>query len=242
MKKYLLLVLILTFSLFGSSCYFLVQEEKTEIKESTKTEAVSAESDKESGKVSKSEETDKTDKSDKTSIKVYATIKTSIGGQEQEEMVLELYPEIAPNTVNNFIELADSGYYDGIIFHRVISGFMIQGGDPTGTGMGGPEYSIKGEFSNNGFENKLSHKRGTISMARSQDYNSAGSQFFICHADADFLDGDYATFGKLIKGESTLDNIAKVETKSDRPIDECKIESLTIDYNGYVLKEVEKIK
>ena len=123
-------------------------------------------------------------------------------------MELELYPDIAPATVENFIKLASEGFYDGLTFHRIISGFMIQGGDPQGTGFGGSKDTIKGEFSSNGFENNLSHKRGVISMARSQNPNSASSQFFICHADSEFLDGNYAAFGKMTSGFEVLDKLA----------------------------------
>jgi len=147
-----------------------------------------------------------------------------------DQIKVELYPEIAPKTVENFIKLAESGFYDGIIFHRVIPGFMIQGGDPTGTGMGGPGWTIKGEFTRNGFENKLSHVRGVISMARTSDPNSAGSQFFIMHADSDYLDGQYAAFGKVIEGIEGVDHIAAVETdRSDKPTKEQKIKSVTIE-------------
>ena len=130
----------------------------------------------------------------------------------------ELYPEFAPNTVNNFLSLASKGFYDGLIFHRVIAGFMIQGGDPAGNGTGGPGYGIKGEFSANGVENGLSHKRGVLSMARSADMDSAGSQFFIMHADGDFLDGQYAAFGMVLGGLDEVDVIASVPTDSnDKP-------------------------
>ena len=130
----------------------------------------------------------------------------------------ELYPELAPNTVANFVNLVESGFYDGLIFHRVIPGFMIQGGDPQGTGMGGPGYSIKGEFARNGFrENTLRHTRGVLSMARSMMPNSAGSQFFIMHADAPHLDGDYAAFGKVTDGMDVVDQIAKVKTGFSGP-------------------------
>lgn len=128
-----------------------------------------------------------------------------------DTMKAELYPEVAPNTVNNFISLVKK-VYDGLIFHRIISGFMIQGGDPDGTGMGGPGYSIKGEFSYNGVDNNLKHSRGVLSMARAQHPDSAGSQFFIMHANAPHLDGQYAAFGKLIEGEDVLDSIASVDT------------------------------
>ena len=130
----------------------------------------------------------------------------------------ELYPEIAPNTVNNFIALANSGFYDGVVFHRVIPGFMIQGGCPGGTGMGGPGYGIKGEFAANGVENPIRHTRGVISMARSQMPNSAGSQFFIMHADAPHLDGSYAAFGHVVEGMDVVDEIASVATDfRDKP-------------------------
>ncbi|NPE20219.1 peptidylprolyl isomerase [Fusibacter sp. A1] len=158
-------------------------------------------------------------------------------------MTLELYPSIAPNTVANFVELAESGYYDGLIFHRIIKGFMIQGGDPDGTGMGGPGYGIKGEFTKNGFENKLSHLPGVISMARSQMPDSAGSQFFIVHEDASFLDGDYAAFGKVIEGMDVVEVLANVATEkpSDRPLEEQVMASVKVDRNGYELPEVIKI-
>lgn len=151
---------------------------------------------------------------------------------------LELYPEIAPNTVRNFISLANSKFYDGLIFHRVISGFMIQGGDPEGTGMGGPDYSIYGEFTNNQFENTLLHTKGVISMARSNDKNSAGSQFFIMHGDTSSLDGDYAAFGKVIEGMDVVDSIAQVETGSnDRPKKDIKIKSINVDTFGVTYNE-----
>ena len=133
-------------------------------------------------------------------------------------MKAELYPEIAPKTVENFVSLVEKGFYDGLIFHRVIPGFMIQGGDPSGNGTGGPGYEIVGEFSSNGFENNLKHERGVLSMARTADPNSAGSQFFIMHRDAPHLDGEYAAFGKLIEGFDTLNRIAETTTApDDRP-------------------------
>ena len=146
----------------------------------------------------------------------------------------ELYPELAPNTVANFVNLVESGFYDGLIFHRVIPGFMIQGGDPQGTGMGGPGYSIKGEFARNGFrENTLRHTRGVLSMARSMMPNSAGSQFFIMHADAPHLDVDYAAFGKVTDGMDVVDRIASVRTgMQDRPVEEQKIARATVDTFG----------
>ncbi len=171
------------------------------------------------------------------------TIATKIGDQQLEDMQLLLNPASAPNTVANFVTLANDGYYNGLIFHRIIEDFMVQGGDPTGTGMGGPEYSIYGEFKSNGFDNEISHERGVISMARSQHPNSAGSQFFICHKDASFLDGDYAAFGKLISGETALDALATTKTlQGDRPEVDCVITSITVDLNGYELPEVEKLQ
>ena len=158
-----------------------------------------------------------------------ATIKMKSGGIIR----IELYPEIAPNTVNNFISLANKGFYDGTIFHRVIADFMIQGGCPEGSGMGGPGYCIKGEFRFNGYKNDLKHKRGVISMARAMSPNSAGSQFFIMHKDAKHLDGQYAAFGKVIEGMDEVDRIATVATDfSDRPLDEEKMESVRVDTQG----------
>ena len=154
-----------------------------------------------------------------------------------DTMKAELYPEVAPNTVNNFISLVKKGFYDGLIFHRIISGFMIQGGDPDGTGMGGPGYSIKGEFSYNGVDNNLKHSRGVLSMARAQHPDSAGSQFFIMHANAPHLDGQYAAFGKLIEGEDVLDSIASVDTDwNDRPrkpqvMNTVTVETFGVDYD-----------
>ena len=144
-------------------------------------------------------------------------------------MKAELYPDIAPITVKNFVDLAAKGFYNGLIFHRVIPDFMIQGGDPEGTGMGGPGYSIKGEFSANGVRNDLKHTRGVLSMARAQDPDSAGSQFFIMHADYPYLDGQYAAFGKLIEGIEVVDKIASVRTDyNDRPLEPQQIEFMTV--------------
>ena len=156
-------------------------------------------------------------------------------------MKAELYPEIAPNTVNNFISLVQKGFYDGLIFHRVISGFMIQGGDPQGTGMGGPGYSIKGEFAMNGVRNDLKHTRGVLSMARSMMPNSAGSQFFIMHANAPHLDGQYAAFGKVVEGLDVVDKIASVRTGwQDKPVEEQKIQSMTVELFGETYPEPER--
>ena len=156
-------------------------------------------------------------------------------------MKAELYPEVAPNTVNNFISLVKKGYYDGLIFHRVIRGFMIQGGCPQGTGVGGPGYSIKGEFSQNGFKNDLKHTEGVLSMARSMMPNSAGSQFFIMHKDAPHLDGAYAAFGKVTEGMDVVNKIAEERTDySDRPLKTQKIKSMTVDTFGVEYPEPEK--
>ena len=157
-------------------------------------------------------------------------------------MKAELYPEIAPNTVNNFISLASKGYYDGLTFHRVIAGFMIQGGCPNGNGMGGPGYQIKGEFSQNGFKNNLKHTPGVLSMARSMMPNSAGSQFFIMHENSPHLDGQYAAFGKVIEGLEVVDKIAQVGTDwSDRPMVPQIIESMTVETFGETYPEPEKM-
>ena len=156
-------------------------------------------------------------------------------------MKAELYPQVAPNTVNNFISLVNKGFYDGLIFHRVINGFMIQGGDPEGTGMGGPNYSIKGEFSQNGFKNDLKHTEGVLSMARSMRPDSAGSQFFIMHKAAPHLDGAYAAFGKVIEGMDVVNKIATTRTTyGDRPVKEQKMASVTVDTFGIDYPEPEK--
>lgn len=157
-------------------------------------------------------------------------------------MKAELYPDVAPNTVNNFISLVKKGFYDGLIFHRVIAGFMIQGGDPEGSGIGGPGYSIKGEFNYNGVENNLKHSRGVLSMARAQHPDSAGSQFFIMHADAPHLDGQYAAFGKLVEGEDVLDSIASIDTDwSDRPRTPQVMKTVTVDTFGVGYAEPETL-
>ncbi|NLZ71280.1 MAG: peptidylprolyl isomerase [Clostridiaceae bacterium] len=157
------------------------------------------------------------------------TVNIKMTMSDQSSMTLELYPDIAPETVENFLKLVNDNFYDGLIFHRVIEGFMIQGGCPDGTGMGGPGWAIKGEFSMNGFDNPLKHDRGVISMARAMDPNSAGSQFFIMHANSPHLDGQYAAFGKLIEGMDTLDKIATVATDfQDKPLEEQKIESIRV--------------
>ena len=156
-------------------------------------------------------------------------------------MKAELYPELAPNTVNNFISLVNKGFYNGLIFHRVIKGFMIQGGCPDGTGMGGPGYSIKGEFNQNGFTNMLKHTEGVLSMARAMHPNSAGSQFFIMHKNSPHLDGSYAAFGKITEGMDVVNQIAEVRTDyNDRPMKEQKIKSVTVETFGVDYPEPEK--
>ena len=164
------------------------------------------------------------------------TIKMNTG----DLIKVELYPEIAPNTVNNFISLVNKGFYNGVIFHRVISGFMIQGGDPEGTGMGGPGYSIKGEFTQNGFTNQLKHSAGVLSMARAMNPNSAGSQFFIMHKNAPHLDGAYAAFGKVVEGMDIVDKIADVRTDySDRPMETQRMKTVTVETFGVEYPEPE---
>lgn len=159
-------------------------------------------------------------------------------------VVMELYPDVAPNTVNNFISLVKSGFYDNNTFHRLVPGFVLQGGDPDGTGTGGPGYSIKGEFTNNGFENNLKHTKGVISMARSNDKDSAGSQFFIMLGTSTYLDGDYAAFGKVISGMDNVERIEKEEVVSNEATGQLKknltIKKAIIDLKGKEYKEVEK--
>lgn len=156
-------------------------------------------------------------------------------------MKAELYPEAAPNTVNNFISLVKNGYYDGLIFHRVIKGFMIQGGCPDGTGMGGPGYQIKGEFAQNGYANELRHTEGVLSMARAMHPDSAGSQFFIMHKDSPHLDGQYAAFGMLIEGMDVVNKIAAVSTDySDRPMEPQIMKRVTVDTKGVDYPQPEK--
>ncbi|MDR4315091.1 peptidyl-prolyl cis-trans isomerase [Niallia circulans] len=163
--------------------------------------------------------------------------------EDNSTITLELYPDKAPNTVNNFVSLVNKGFYDGLIFHRIIPDFMIQGGDPNGNGTGGPGYSIKGEFSENGFENDLKHERGVISMARSQLPDSAGSQFFIMVADAPHLDGEYAPFGKVIEGMDVVDKIVSSKRdKNDKPVEEIKMKQITVDTKGIDYEEPKKLK
>ena len=160
---------------------------------------------------------------------------------EMENGSVKLYPQVAPNTVNNFISLVKKGFYDGVIFHRVISGFMLQGGDPDGTGMGGPGYSIKGEFTQNGFQNDLKHEPGVLSMARTMMPNSAGSQFFIMHEAAPHLDGAYAAFGKVTEGMDVVNAIAAVPTNyNDRPLEAQRMKKVTVETFGEEYPEPEK--
>ena len=162
--------------------------------------------------------------------------------EDGRQMKGELYPEIAPQSVGNFAALANSGFYDGLIFHRVIPGFMIQGGDPKGTGMGGPGYSIKGEFAQNGVKNDLVHDRGVLSMARAMDPDSAGSQFFIMVEKAPHLDGQYAAFGKVIEGMDVADAIVSAKTDwNDRPREDQRMKSVTVDTFGVDYPEPEKV-
>lgn len=169
-----------------------------------------------------------------------ATLEMENGGI----ITIELYPKVAPNTVCNFIELANDGYYDGLIFHRCIQDFMIQGGgfDPSMSGMGSPGYNIKGEFSSNGFENNLKHERGVLSMARTNDPNGAGGQFFIMVEAAPHLDGEYAAFGKVISGMEVADAIVAIETVNDQPVVDQVIKSIRVDTKGITYPEAEKIK
>ncbi len=154
----------------------------------------------------------------------------------------ELYPDIAPNTVNNFVSLINKGFYDGVIFHRVIQGFMIQGGDPDGVGTGGPGYHIKGEFSSNGFKNDLKHTAGVLSMARAMAPDSAGSQFFIMHQDSPHLDGQYASFGKVTEGMEVVNDIAGVQTDfRDAPLNPVVMDKVTVDTFGVDYPEPEKV-
>ncbi|MDF2699365.1 MAG: ppiB [Haloplasmataceae bacterium] len=159
-----------------------------------------------------------------------------------KQIKVELYPNVAPNTVNNFIELVKKGFYNGVIFHRVIKNFMIQGGDPKGTGMGGPGYSIKGEFNDNRFENKLVHARGVISMARSSMPNSAGSQFFIMHKASQHLDGQYASFGSVVEGMDVVDEIANTKTgANDKPVTPLVMKKVSVETFGVTYPEAIKL-
>ena len=181
----------------------------------------------------------------KNTVKPIVTIEMEDGAK----IKIELYPDLAPNTVNNFISLVQKNFYNGLIFHRVIPGFMIQGGDPQGTGIGGPGYSIKGEFTENGVKNTLKHTRGIISMARGQESDSAGSQFFIMVKDSDFLDGKYAAFGKVLEGMDEVDKIVATESDNTeqggnggKPLKDQKMKTVTVDTLGGTFSEPEKVK
>ena len=183
--------------------------------------------------------TETTDNTEQGSAEDYTAAITenpivTITMENDEKIVIELEPKTAPNTVANFISLVEEGFYDGLIFHRVIPGFMVQGGDPDGTGMGGPDYSIKGEFTSNGFENTMTHERGVLSMARTQQPDSAGSQFFIMVEAASHLDGDYASFGKVIEGMEVVDKIVAVERDgSDKPKEDQIMKTVEVDTKGF---------
>lgn len=217
------LLMIMCFSLFSFSLLGCTNTSKTEGSETASSES--------SGKVDEDIKISNEDLPIATIIiKGYGTVKA------------ELYPNIAENTVKNFISLANSGFYDGLTFHRIIENFMIQGGDPDGDGTGGPNYSIKGEFKANGIENSLKHEDGVLSMARSSSYNSGGSQFFIMNSTASYLDGNYAAFGKVIEGMDIIYEISKVNTDSnDRPLEDVVIESITVDTKGIEYAEPTKI-
>ncbi|QGQ46050.1 peptidylprolyl isomerase [Metabacillus sediminilitoris] len=190
---------------------------------------------------SENEKLNKLDSKPKQTIKDNPV--ATITMENNDVIKIELYPNIAPNTVSNFITLAESGFYNGVIFHRVIPGFMIQGGDPNGDGTGGPDYHIKGEFTSNGFENQLKHERGIISMARTQAPDTAGSQFFIMVADADSLDGEYAAFGKVTEGMDVVDNIVNAQRdQQDKPLKEQKMKQITIETFGIDYPQPEKIE
>lgn len=180
--------------------------------------------------------------SEKPAKKVEKNPVVTITMENGKQIKVELYPEIAPNTVANFISLINDKFYDGLIFHRVIPEFMIQGGDPEGTGTGGPDYAIKGEFSSNGFENPLKHERGVISMARSQSPDSAGSQFFIMVADYPSLDGEYAAFGKVTEGMDAVDEIVSAETNGEKPVKDQKMKTVTVDTFGEDYGKPEKVE
>ena len=184
-------------------------------------------------KDSKKTEGSTTNESVEYASKVKENPIVTITMSNDEKIVIELKPAVAPNTVANFISLVKEGFYDGLIFHRVIPDFMIQGGDPLGNGTGGPDYSIDGEFSSNGIDNSLKHERGVISMARSQDPNSAGSQFFIMVKEATHLDGEYAAFGKVIEGMETVDTIVAAERDAEKPLEDQQMKKVEVDTKGF---------
>lgn len=184
---------------------------------------------------------EKNEKSNERNGEKMQVVNAVITIKNMGDIKLELYPALAPQTVANFAELVQKGFYNGLIFHRVIKNFMIQGGCPHGIGTGGPGYTIKGEFKQNGFENPIKHERGVISMARTSEPDSAGSQFFICHKNCDFLDGQYAAFGRVTEGIETVDKIAETQTDAgDRPTELVQIEKITLELNGVKLDPIEK--
>ncbi|GEK34996.1 peptidylprolyl isomerase [Kurthia sibirica] len=195
------------------------------------------------GKDDQATDKQKTPANDQYEKKVKENPIATITMANNKKIIIELEPKVAPNTVANFIALANSGFYDGLLFHRIIDGFMIQGGDPQGNGSGGPDYTIKGEFTNNDFDNKLAHERGVISMARSQDKDSAGSQFFIMQADSENLNNEYAAFGKVTSGMTTVDKIAKSPKNSaDKPNEDQVMVSVKVDTKGFDYPAPNKIK
>ena len=252
MKRFfsiLMAALLLVAAIGCANAYANSTGEKTEFTSETAEEPAAQGNESTDGEPEKenaapaNEEPEKTEEEPTVNNYPIVTITMKDGGV----MKLELYPDMAPNTVKNFIALANSGFYDGLTFHRIYAGFMIQGGDPKGNGSGGPGYSIKGEFAANGVNNTLSHKRGVISMARAQHPDSAGSQFLIMHADGDFLDGQYAAFGMLIEGFETLDAIAATPTtyqggEKSLPLKPVVIESIRVETFGVDYGEPEKIK
>lgn len=184
------------------------------------------------GKESKEEQTNNEPPVDLSTVKEKPVV--TITMEDNQQIILELEPAVAPNTVTNFITLVKDGFYDGLIFHRVIPGFMIQGGDPLGNGTGGTDYTIAGEFSSNGFDNNLKHERGVISMARAQDPNSASSQFFIMTEEATHLDGQYAAFGKVMEGMDVVDAIVNVERDAmDKPLQDVRMKKVEVDTKGF---------
>ncbi len=237
MNKIILLALILMMSLALVGCPDNTINTTTSNTENTQTSSDNENPTTPSDTQNNNDLTDATEQLDINDLPIVTLTIKDMGTIE-----IVLLPKVAPNTVNNFIELVRDGFYDGLIFHRVIKDFMIQGGDPTGSGMGGPGYSIKGEFTSNDFDNPISHTAGVISMARSNHPDSAGSQFFIVHKDSEFLDGQYAAFGIVIEGMEVVNAIAEVKTDaSDRPESEVVIESATVELNNYEAKPVEKI-
>lgn len=226
LKLSLLLCLSMSFLLMG--CSTIAKENKDNNSTNVNKASENSTSDKDKAAITEKGPNDKNP---------IATIQMENG----KAIKIELFPDIAPNTVRNFLSLANKGFYNGLTFHRVIPGFMIQGGDPKGNGTGGPDYSIFGEFNSNDFNNPLKHTRGVISMARSKSKNSAGSQFFIMHEDYPSLDGEYAAFGNVIEGLDVVDEIATVEKgANDKPVNDVKIKTITAETFGVNYKEVEK--